>query len=642
MKTTKNIARLAVTAGLTAALSFGGVMAPVTMAFAEGGSGTSYVPTATTTGNVTIAENTYAGTSFKGIQIFKATVTQGKADANGDGVADENGAWTEDDEKTLSDIQWATPEVEEAVKGVFANATNGPGKDATAQDWADYINGIVAGNAGEGFKVDADSVLDKIAKALEKLTTTDEATGWKNSTDGKFSTLSAGYWLFVTAGVSDTANTTTGNTDAYTSPIFAIVGGADVNAEPKKGVPIVKKEILDDADADADGVNIKTSNKWKDIADSQIGQEVNYRLIGSVASNYATYDSYAYRFTDELSSGLDFVNGSVEVYALNDSNYTLIDGSNYHVTKPDASNNNTLKVEFKVDGTDKGLKDVAGINDKTQIVVFYRAKLNGNAVIGNAKDEFGKPKKGGNPNTVTLEYSNNPHAQGTGKTIEHTVADFAFRLNLKKVDQGTEKGLEGAVFTIQSADVNTMGKYVASRAGEFGGSNVVAGQLVDVPSDTSVENLPDCVKFTSDNNGMITSSGLDAGSYKVTEIKAPGSNNEYTAAGHFTFTITPKYSTDGTMNVKTIDASLDPSRSDVVLGELDETAGDNKLNVKDGSATNPADGVINITVGNTKQIKLPLTGLNGVTFTWIAGGAVLCIGVAHLIRSRKSDDGSEE
>ncbi|WP_368141225.1 hypothetical protein [Collinsella aerofaciens] len=31
----KNIARLAVTAGLTAALSFGGVMAPVTMAFAD-------------------------------------------------------------------------------------------------------------------------------------------------------------------------------------------------------------------------------------------------------------------------------------------------------------------------------------------------------------------------------------------------------------------------------------------------------------------------------------------------------------------------------------------------------------------------------------------------------------------------------
>ena len=36
MSMNKNIARLAVTAGLTAALSFGGVMAPVTMAFAAG------------------------------------------------------------------------------------------------------------------------------------------------------------------------------------------------------------------------------------------------------------------------------------------------------------------------------------------------------------------------------------------------------------------------------------------------------------------------------------------------------------------------------------------------------------------------------------------------------------------------------
>ena len=40
MSMNKNIARLAVTAGLTAALSFGGVMAPVTMAFAAEGDDT--------------------------------------------------------------------------------------------------------------------------------------------------------------------------------------------------------------------------------------------------------------------------------------------------------------------------------------------------------------------------------------------------------------------------------------------------------------------------------------------------------------------------------------------------------------------------------------------------------------------------
>lgn len=90
MSMSKNIARLAVTAGLTAALSFGGVMAPVTMAFAAEG-----VPTvATERGKVLITDpdTEYADTSFKGIQIFTAKVTQNK---NGN-------IWSGD--KTLSDI----------------------------------------------------------------------------------------------------------------------------------------------------------------------------------------------------------------------------------------------------------------------------------------------------------------------------------------------------------------------------------------------------------------------------------------------------------------------------------------------------------------------------------------------------------
>lgn len=65
MSMSKNIARLAVTAGLTAALSFGGVMAPVTMAFAEGNT------------TVTFNDPDYAAsTTYKGIQIFKAKVTK--------------------------------------------------------------------------------------------------------------------------------------------------------------------------------------------------------------------------------------------------------------------------------------------------------------------------------------------------------------------------------------------------------------------------------------------------------------------------------------------------------------------------------------------------------------------------------------
>ena len=604
MKTTKNIARLAVTAGLTAALSFGGVMAPVTMAFAAEGAGST----------VTFSDSDYASTTtYKGIQIFKA-------DVNG---------------STVKNIQWAgSGEQQTAIQNAVVGAINewskannkGAYTSKNAQDAADWLNenhGVTANNE----QVANDNVLSMIA---DKLSAT--GTAWKKTSVGNasLSGLDAGYWLFLTDIASKPADK---STDAFTSPVYAVIDGVSaMTVTPKKGVPTVEKKVLDDADAA--GAGIKSSDKWKDVADSQIGQEVNYKLTGTIASNYASFDTYAYKFTDELSNGLDYVNGSVKVYALNGETYSEIESSNYAVTNADASNNNTLTVEFKVGEGKKGLKDVNGVDANTKIVVFYKAKLNGGAAIGNAADG----NKGGNPNTVKLTYSNNPYAEGTGETIEDTVADFAFKLSLNKVDQGTEKGLAGAVFTIQSADANTVGQYVASKADDAGG--VVAGQLVTI---ADASNLPEYVKFTSGDDGKIAVSGLDAGSYKVTEVQTPD-DSKYTKANPFTFTITPTYD-DATMKVTNLTAAVstaDEGRTDIAFGTLDDTAGDNKLTGTDGTGTNAATGEITINVGNTKSIGLPLTGLNGVTFTWIAGGAVLCIGVAHLIRSRRQAEESEQ
>ena len=583
MSMNKNIARLAVTAGLTAALSFGGIMAPVTMAFAAEGS------------TVTFSDTGYDKTStYKGIQIFKATVT------------------TTDGAKTVSNIKWASDDAEAAVVAAIQEKDRSYNSE-NAQDAADWLSD----NAGTDSKVASDNVLSSIAAKL------DGKDGWQTTTAGSpsLSGLDAGYWLFLTA----TAGKPDGkSTDGFTSPVYAVIDGeSTTTVTPKKDVPTVEKKVLDDADAVSD--DIKGSDKWKDVADSQIGQEVNYKLTGTIASNYATFSTYAYKFTDVLSDGLDYVDGSVEVYAVNHDVYNKIEGSKYEV----ACANNTLTVDFKVDGTKKGLKDVADVDANTQIVVFYKAKLNSNAVIGNAAND----KKGGNPNTVKLEYSNNPYAAGTGETLEDTVADFAFKLNLNKVDQGTEEGLAGAVFTIQSDDANTNGQYVASKDA----AGVVAGQLVPV---TDVNHLPDYVMFTSGNDGKIVVSGLDAGSYKVTEVKAP--DDSYTKANPFTFKITAKYD-DATMKVTELKAKVsesDKGRTDIAFGTLDGTAGDNKLTGTDG--TNAAAGEVTINVGNTKSVGLPLTGLNGVTFTWIAGGAVLCIGVAHLIRSRKQAEESEQ
>lgn len=599
MSMSKNIARLAVTAGLTAALSFGGVMAPVTMAFAEGNT------------TVTFSDPDYAtSTTYKGIQIFKAKVTK------------DNGT------TSVSGIEWAGTgtEIQTAVVNAIKKKDKNYSSDY-AQDAADWLSAHTEGT-GTDSKVASDNVFSLIAANLK------DSTAWQktNKGDASLSRLDAGYWLFLT----DSADKLDGkSTDAFTSPVYAVIDGTNMTVKiiPKKSVPTVEKKILDDNKAKDDITTVPAAD-WDDVADSQIGQEVNYKLTGTVASNYATFDTYAYKFTDKLSTGLDYIADSAKVFALKGGTYTEISSENYTVTPADSSNENTLTVEFKVGDGDKGLKDVQGIDASTQIVVFYKAKLNKDVVIGNKDGDFG-----GNPNTVTLTYSNNPYGEGKGETIKDTAADFAFKLNLKKVDQGTEKGLGGAVFTIQSDDTNTKGQYVASEDNED--KNVVAGQLVTVESG----NLPDYVKFTSSRvsgkEGTIEVKGLDAGSYKVTEIQTPDPAKYPTTADPFTFTIDATYDKTN-MKVNNLAATVsETGRTDIAVGELDNSAGDNKLTGTQNDIDG-ATGLVTITVGNTKSVGLPLTGLNGVTFTWIAGGAVLVIGVAHLIRSRKQAEESEQ
>ena len=608
MSMSKNIARLAVTAGLTAALSFGGVMAPVTMAFAEGAAG-----------SITISQ--IAGnesTTFKAYQIFKATVTDV-----------ENGG------KTAQNITWASETVGPKVIGAINSWENDHNLNAedklpnkpTPQEVADFITAhagdCTAGSEStKGTRITTDNILYAVANAVknEAPVKSDIVAGTPWAPDDE---NGSGYYLFLTNGDSLGA----GKKNTGTSPIFAVVGGKAVTVTEKTSIPTVNKQIL--AATSADPTKLETG--WAGVANSQIGQEVTYKLTGKVADNYATYDSYAYKFTDTLSNGLDYVSGSLKVYAVNNGTYTPINNG-YELTAP-TEDNRVLTVNFAVDKatSKKGLKDIDSVNADTEIVVFYKAKLNKNAVTGN-----GTEGKKGNYNAVKLEYSNNPSTEGTGTSVESGAGDFTFKLNLNKVDQGTEKGLEGAEFSIQSADADTLNQYVASKNSPDG--KVVACQLVN----SSDKDLPDYLKFSSNDKGKIEVKGLDAGSYKVTEIKAP--SDKYTVANPFTFTITAEYKKDAAELEKiTVSPSQnDERRSDVVLGTLNDTPGDNTLTVTDNSAANVQTGEVNITIGNTKQVGLPLTGLNGVTFTWIAGGAVLVIGVAHLIRSRKQAEESEQ
>lgn len=589
MSMSKNIARLAVTAGLTAALSFGGVMAPVTMAFAEG------VPTvATEKGKVFITDPgaEYTDTSFKGIQIFKATVTQNK-DGN---------TWSGD--KTLSDVDWASPKVQEVVIGAFTRADGtrvdgAPRTDTSAQAWAKYINDNAGDKVGQSAKVDAGSTLDKIAAALE-----DSALTWtkpSGSSKGEFTDLDRGYWLFVT----DTPSTTSGdngNTDAYTSPIFTIVGGSDVNVAPKKDVPNVTKAVKDDKDGkwvtDDSKTVFQAANK---AADSAAGLPVEYQLAGTVASNINTYVKYSYTFTDELPltmvPELGNDNKPVVEVKINDS---IVSSDSYTVSYNTADGKNTLSVSFdNLKEAKDSSKNAITVNGDSKVYVNYKAMLDPDKITA---DMLGKAQE----NKVKLTYSNNPHTNGTGTTVDHPAYDYTYGIDVTKVGSDAEtEGLEGVEFTLQEKNGNTVEeKYIDSKGVKH--------------------EKTDRATLETDENGMINVIGLDEGTYILKEVKpAPGYNNS--AASGVTFTIK---------------RSLNQTGDDVMPSTESVIEAANGV-VKDNEAT-ATTGKLSFTIVDQKGSGLPLTGLNGVTFTWIAGGAVLCIGVAHLIRSRKQAEESEQ
>lgn len=595
MKATKNIARLAVTAGLTAALSFGGVMAPVTMAFAEG------TPTVAPNGIVTIDEQTYKDTTFKGIQIFKATVTQDL-----EGTNNWNGI------KTLSDIEWAGGE-DSSVKNAVIHAFDGdvtkpadlPTGDS-AQAWAEFINNH--GSEVVDKNVNAGIVLDKIAAAVEKANISESADGWVTAgSNGSFGTLATGYWLFVTKDVSTSTNPIEGNTDTFTSPIFAVVGGSAENLTPKKKVPTVTKAVRDDKDGSSFGTDVFENPNM--AADSRMDQFIDYQLAGTVAGNINTYSTYKYAFTDKLPESMTpkFKDGSTTPdVTVKIDNIKVSSGFDVDY------NNNVLTVSFTdLKDCKKEGGDTIALNGYSKVTVDYQAKLDStkifdenNVIRSDFEGLVGKAQK----NEVKLTYSNNPHGDGEGATVIHPAYDYTYGIDVTKVGSDTVNGknppLSGVKFTLQEKNGDTTeSKYIDAKGVKH--------------------NEGEVVELTTDNNGRINVVGLDEGTYVLKEVTpAPGYNNS--AKDGVTFVIRPtlnQVGQDVTLSGSTIEAGLEV--------------------VKDGATTTEV-GKLSFTIVDKKGSSLPLTGLNGVTFTWIAGGAVLCIGVAHLIRSRKRDEGSEE
>lgn len=575
MSMSKNIARLAVTAGLTAALSFGGVMAPVTMAFAE--------DAATTTNSITINKNNTNGdVKYKAYQIFEAD------------VVDEDGKT----DKVVSNVNWAFNDTDTQDAIIKAINTNTPGAlktGASAQDVADWLAANISGNTSTTVLKDTD-LLNTLAGLVAKKvnpTTPKDATDASFAAGTKVSFAKSGYYLFLTDANTLAPDGAASSKNTATSPIYAVVGAGEVVVTEKTSIPTVEKDVLE-------------GGKWGKVSDSYIGEEVEYKLTGHVASNIATFNKYEYVFQDTLSKGLEVVKNSsgtpkdlrvcIVDSKTNAEKEVVLDASHgYQVTATPGTTAGTelLKVSFdNLKAVQDANRKPISVNADSKVVVTYKAKLNGEV-------EY---KADGATNEVKLVYSNDPMSTGTGTSVPTKVTDHVFRLDVTKVDKDDQSHKLEATFQVKMT---------------YEGNKKLTQEKWLTQDGGLTEEGANAGKFKTDKDSEIYIPGLVAGTYEITECDTPAG---YNTLAPFTITVAPEYKDDGSLK----NLNVTSSNTEMVTS----------------SPTN--DATIPVTIQNKKGSGLPLTGLNGVTFTWIAGGAVLCIGVAHLIRSRKQAEESEQ
>ncbi len=557
MKKTRKLAALAASILAVACLA-----APMSSSISFSADADANTITITSTDNATHTYNVY--------QIFGGTVTDGK----------------------LEGITFAGSDFD-AFLAALQSA------DTIGSDFADCTTIGAVANVLAGYTTDSTS-----AKAFAKFVATHTdlvKTITPNSVTGPNLTgiTDDGYYVIVEGdltGAEDAAMT------RYILAQYDASAGAEIRA--KSSYPTVEKKIQEDdknvagnpTNGAADG-----NEKWNDVADYCISEEVPFKLYGTMPNTIDDYTTYKYIFHDTLGSEFTLANdfttngvtvkidgieveGGYEVSTSNDDGYT-IDITFADIKSCTDTNSNQISIT----------KD-------TVVTVEYKATLNDTAVIGQK----------GQTNEVYLEYSNNPNYDGTGtettsKTPTDKVIAFTYEIDTTKIDSATSKALEGATFALYRETANGDKEYATFNTDADG---TITGWTSDADS-----------KSTTSGSSFIFK-GLDDGTYYLEEITAPEGYNKLENAIKLVLTAT-------TSNTQNEDA--DGTEYTNLTLTVDDTTNAESSNTSDTSNTS---GKVSLTVSNKSGSTLPSTGGIGTTIFYVAGG-ILVAGAGVLLVSKK-------
>ncbi|MBQ7017140.1 MAG: isopeptide-forming domain-containing fimbrial protein [Firmicutes bacterium] len=394
--------------------------------------------------------------------------------------------------------------------------------------------------------------------------------------------LAPGYWIVLVNGavkiynpmlvgvyysVSGSENTmATENVNATTD--WKLV--AD-EAWGKSALPTIDKSI----------VNSDGNTNGNDVA---VGDTVEFKIDTVIPSYSAAYEEVIVTITDELSAGLALNEDSIEI---------TIGGDEF---TPAEGKLTTTAAGFTLD-----LSDVALENSGEAVVINYTATVDTDFAYNFAE----------NTNEATLTYTNNPTDKSSVTPIKDKTYTYTFGID------GLLNG-ENSEITKELFKVNENGD-VEVVENEVVVTNPLKGATFKLTNDVTGDEY----EATSVEDGSLTFTGLDCGTYTLIETAAPAgySVNEE----EHEVVISATYNEDGTLATYTI------------------TIDNEATSTYEDTATGEAKNIVKNTIGstgivNTKLIALPGTGGIGTTIFTVVGCAVM-VGAAFLFfMNRKKEE----
>lgn len=473
---------------------------------------------------------------------------------------------------------------------MFSATVSGDGKAVSytlTDEWKPFFKNSV-GLTGVTDENVNDKANDYVSK-LKDSTLVAFATKASNWAQTKANNITADATATVSADASNGKYTATFTGLGYGYYVVAVPGATLANAKSQYATLVSVHSTKVDADIKGDlptvDKKVQVDGTGKDATDAKIGDTLTFTLTSTIP-DMSAYDAYTFNFKDTLSKGLTFG----QVKSVKVENVTLTENTDYTVTTPTASNNNTLTVAMK------DFKTKQQANAGKKITVTYTATLNENAVVGGA----------GNVNSAKIQYSNNPSTNGTGESEPSKVRVFTYGFTVDKYtgDQYTDAAtrLAGAEFTLAHKDGSAI-SFVQVSAGSATANAVYRVAKAGETGTTTI---------TTPANGKVVFEGLENGEYTLTETKAPAGYNKLASA------IGVKV--DGQNN------GTDTTNATVTITYNNDNGNDYNQTASNGV----------IPVQNKSGAILPGTGGMGTIAFTVIGVLVIALGVAWTLKRKNA------